>query len=149
MNRDTARVIKGDICYSKDKNNLAIVPDGYLVCEDGRSAGVFDRLPQNYQEIPLEDYSGKLVVPGLTDLHIHAPQYAFRGFKAGFTTEWIEKVLELYGDTIVRSLGIAVAALILCVVIGVPAAWILVRALRAEARRREERRAKPSPEEKR
>lgn len=52
---------------------------------------------------------------------------AFRGFKAGFTTEWIEKVLELYGDTIVRSLGIAVAALILCVVIGVPAAWILVR----------------------
>lgn len=52
---------------------------------------------------------------------------AFRGFKAGFTTEWIEKVLELYGDTIVRSLGIAVAALVLCVVIGVPAAWILVR----------------------
>ena len=81
MNRDTARVIKGDICYSKDKNNLAIVPDGYLVCEDGRSAGVFDRLPQSYQGIPLEDYSGKLVVPGLTDLHIHAPQYAFRGFK--------------------------------------------------------------------
>ena len=73
MNRDTARVIKGDICYSKDKNNLAIVPDGYLVCEDGRSAGVFDRLPQSYQGIPLEDYSGKLVVPGLTDLHIHAP----------------------------------------------------------------------------
>ena len=31
----------------------------------------------------------------------------------------------------------------------VPIAWILVRALRAEARRREERRAKPSPEEKR
>lgn len=30
---------------------------------------------------------------------------AFRGFKAGFTTEWIEKVLELYGDTIVRSSG--------------------------------------------
>lgn len=31
----------------------------------------------------------------------------------------------------------------------VPAAWLLYRALRAEARRREERRAKPSPEEKR
>ena len=90
MNRDTARVIKGDICYSKDKNNLAIVPDGYLVCEDGRSAGVFDRLPQSYQGIPLEDYSGKLVVPGLTDLHIHAPQYAFRGFKMDLELlEWL------------------------------------------------------------
>ena len=31
----------------------------------------------------------------------------------------------------------------------VPIVWVLVRALRAEARRREERRAKPSPEEKR
>ena len=77
------------------------------------------------------------VLTGLTLLFLMIPvvqmcftafmKNAFRGFKAGFTTEWIEKVLELYGDTIVRSLGIAVAALILCVVIGVPAAWILVR----------------------
>lgn len=77
------------------------------------------------------------VLTGLTLLFLMIPvvqmcftafmKNAFRGFKAGFTTEWIEKVLELYGDTIVRSLGIAVAALALCVVIGVPAAWILVR----------------------
>lgn len=77
------------------------------------------------------------VLTGLTLLFLMIPvvqmcftafmKNAFRGFKAGFTTEWIEKVLELYGDTIVRSLGIAVASLVLCVVIGVPAAWILVR----------------------
>lgn len=77
------------------------------------------------------------VLTGLTLLFLMIPvvqmcftafmKNAFRGFRAGFTTEWIEKVLELYGDTIVRSLGIAVAALVLCVVIGVPAAWILVR----------------------
>lgn len=77
------------------------------------------------------------VLTGLTLLFLMIPvvqmcftafmKNAFRGFKAGFTTEWIEKVLELYGDTIVRSLGVAVAALVLCVVIGVPAAWILVR----------------------
>ena len=77
------------------------------------------------------------VLTGLTLLFLMIPvvqmcftafmKNAFRGFKACFTTEWIEKVLELYGDTIVRSLGIAVAALVLCVVIGVPAAWILVR----------------------
>lgn len=77
------------------------------------------------------------VLTGLTLLFLMIPvvqmcftafmKNAFRGFKAGFTTEWIEKVLELYGDTIVRSLGIAVAALVLCVVIGVPVAWILVR----------------------
>ena len=68
-----------------------------------------------------------LLLPVLQMICTAFMKNAFRGFKAGFTTEWIEKVLELYGDTIVRSLGIAVAALILCVVIGVPAAWILVR----------------------
>ena len=52
---------------------------------------------------------------------------AFRGFKAGFTTQWIERVLNSYGDTILRSLGLAVGALVICVIIGVPAAWVLVR----------------------
>ena len=76
------------------------------------------------------------VLTGLTLLFLMIPvvqmcftafmKNAFRGFKAGFTTEWIEKVLELYGDTIVRSLGIAVAALVLCVVIGVPVEEALI-----------------------
>ncbi len=52
---------------------------------------------------------------------------SFRGIKSGFTTSWLVKVLELYGDTIVRSLGLALMALVVCVIIGVPAAWILVR----------------------
>ena len=75
------RVLKGDICYSADKNKLAAVRDGYLVCEDGLCAGVFPSLPERYGGLELEDYSGSLIVPGLVDLHIHAPQYAFRGFQ--------------------------------------------------------------------
>ena len=77
------------------------------------------------------------VLTGLTLLFLMIPvvqmcftafmKNAFRGFKAGFTTDWIEKVLTLYGDTIIRSLGIAVGALVICVLIGVPAAWVLVR----------------------
>ncbi len=57
---------------------------------------------------------------------------AFRGIKSGFTCDWIFKVLELYGDTVFRSLGLAFMTLVVCIVIGVPAAWILVR----EQRRR-------------
>lgn len=52
---------------------------------------------------------------------------AFRGIKSGLTTQWLVKVLELYGDTIVRSLGLALMTLIVCVIVGVPAAWVLVR----------------------
>lgn len=72
-------VLKGDICYSKDPKTLETVKDGYLVSVEGVSAGVYRTLPETYRNLPLKDYSGRLVIPGLTDLHVHAPQYAFRG----------------------------------------------------------------------
>ncbi|MBO2517432.1 MAG: guanine deaminase [Clostridiales bacterium] len=72
-------IIKGDICWSKSKTELNTVRDGYLICEDGVCAGVFRYLPEKYAMLPMLDYSDKLVLPGMVDLHIHAPQYAFRG----------------------------------------------------------------------
>ena len=71
MNQENTRILKGDICYSIDKNTLITVEDGYLVCENGTSSGVFPRLPEMYAGLPVEDYSGKLITPGLTDLHFH------------------------------------------------------------------------------
>ncbi len=41
--------------------------------------GVFDALPPQYANLPQQDYGDKLIVPGMADLHLHAPQYAFRG----------------------------------------------------------------------
>lgn len=72
-------VIKGDIAYSETKDKIRTVKDGYIVCEDGKSAGVFEKLPEKYSSLELLDFGGKLVIPGMVDLHIHAPQYAFRG----------------------------------------------------------------------
>lgn len=72
-------VIRADICYSAAPQSLELYPDGWLVCLEGQSAGVFRALPERYADLPVLDYSGSLVVPGLTDLHVHAPQYAFRG----------------------------------------------------------------------
>lgn len=72
-------VLKGNICYSHNADRLECMEQGYLVCEDGRSAGVYKELPQIYAGFPLMDYGDRMIVPGLTDLHIHAPQYPFRG----------------------------------------------------------------------
>lgn len=72
-------IIKGDICYSKNKDKLITGKDKYLVCEDGYSRGVYDKIPEAYKDFKLYDYSGKLILPGLIDLHVHAPQYTFRG----------------------------------------------------------------------
>lgn len=72
-------IIHGDICYSSDKNTLITREDSYLVCEDGLCAGIYDAIPERYADLPLRDYSGMLVMPGMVDLHVHAPQYAYRG----------------------------------------------------------------------
>lgn len=72
-------VLKGHICYSSDLHTLHVVENGYLVCEAGVCAGVFEDLPQQYREFALEDYGDRIIIPGLVDLHLHAPQYAFRG----------------------------------------------------------------------
>ena len=72
-------IIHGDICYSTDKNTLVTREGGYLVCENGICKGVFDTIPEEYSHLEVHDYSGMLVMPGMVDLHIHAPQYAYRG----------------------------------------------------------------------
>ena len=72
-------VWKGHIIDSRDRHSLRVRENGYLVCEEGRCAGVFDVLPERYRNLPLEDFGDRLIIPGMTDLHIHAPQFAFRG----------------------------------------------------------------------
>ena len=72
-------VLKGHICYSQDKSTLKVFENSFLVCVEGKSKGVFKTLPEEYKNLPLKDYEDKLIIPGMVDLHIHAPQYAFRG----------------------------------------------------------------------
>ena len=76
---DKTFVLKGHICYSQDKSTLKVFEDSFLVCVDGKSKGVFKTLPEEYKNLPLKDYEDKLIIPGMVDLHVHAPQYAFRG----------------------------------------------------------------------
>lgn len=72
-------VWKGHIIDSLDRHSLRVRENGYLVCQEGCCAGVFDVLPEQYRNLPLEDFGDRLIIPGMTDLHIHAPQFAFRG----------------------------------------------------------------------
>ena len=72
MNEQTF-VLKGTICYSNSLTELSITENGYLVCEDGRCAGVFDELPEKFAGISCTDFGDELIIPGLTDLHLHAP----------------------------------------------------------------------------
>lgn len=81
-------ILKGNICYSKNKDRLSVTDHGYLVCFQGICQGVYPVLPEKYQGLPVIDHQNMLIIPGMTDLHIHAPQYPFRGL--GMDLELLE-----------------------------------------------------------
>ena len=72
-------VIKGNFCQTKNPRELDISEGSFAVCVNGLSGGVFKELPEEYKNLPRYDYGDSLIFPGMVDLHVHAPQYAFRG----------------------------------------------------------------------
>ena len=70
---------RGNIIYSKNKDELCVFENSYVICADGQCLGVFEVLPKEYEGIPCTDYVNSLIFPGMVDLHVHAPQYSFRG----------------------------------------------------------------------
>lgn len=86
--KKTTFALRGSIVYSIDKDHLISKPNSYLICDGGRSAGVFDSLPERFKDIPVRDYGNQLIIPGLVDLHLHAPQFGYRAL--GMDLELLE-----------------------------------------------------------
>lgn len=85
-------IIKGNILYMENRNDLRVADNSYLIICNGQIEDVTSILPQKYQTEEVTDYGDKLIIPGMTDLHVHAPQYAFRGL--GMDKEllqWLEQ----------------------------------------------------------
>jgi len=82
--------LKGQICYSSDLGEIKVMEQGYLLCKDGVSAGVCQELPESWREVEVRDYGNRIMIPGFTDLHMHAPQYSFRGMEMNLELlEWL------------------------------------------------------------
>lgn len=71
-------LIHGDIITSSEDKTLKSYKDGWILAEDGIIKEVAPVKP-DIKADEILDYSGKLITPGLSDLHIHAPQYQFAG----------------------------------------------------------------------
>lgn len=81
---------KGTVGYSLSQHEIFFKEGVYVVCDNGKSEGVFSELPERYQNIPVTDYGDALILPGMTDLHLHAPQYAFRGIRMDLeVVDWL------------------------------------------------------------
>lgn len=70
-------IVKGDFIYSINPYKMKVKENAYMYVKDGKVQFLSDELL--YKDVKLYDYTGKLIIPGMVDLHIHAPQYTFRG----------------------------------------------------------------------
>lgn len=85
-------VLRGDVIYSKGPNEIYAGDRVYLVCCDGKSMGVYEELPEEYADLPLIDHGDDLIVPGFVDLHVHAPQFLYRGLGMDYELlEWLDR----------------------------------------------------------
>lgn len=75
----TGYVIKGNLISSRSREELRIMKDSYMQVENGVIMGVYETLPEELSHLHCTDFGDAAIIPGLTDLHLHAPQYSFRG----------------------------------------------------------------------
>ncbi len=86
------KCLKGNVIFAEEKNKLKVMPHSYLVINNERSAGVYESLPEEYKNAPVEDLGDKLIIPGFMDVHLHAPQWLNKG--VGYSEEllpWLQK----------------------------------------------------------
>ncbi|MGL6107322.1 guanine deaminase [Romboutsia sp.] len=69
------KVVKGNIIFTPNKDEFKIIENGCIVIKDSNIVAVCDTIPENYSSYELFDYGDKLIIPGMNDLHCHAPQF--------------------------------------------------------------------------
>jgi guanine deaminase len=79
------RALLGSFVHSVSFGELELIQNGLMIYS---IQGVIeqlldlDRTPVDtatLAQIDVTDYTGKLIVPGFVDAHVHAPQYVFSG----------------------------------------------------------------------
>ena len=72
--------LHGNILTVPELGKLEAVKDGYIVLDaEGVIEGVFETLPERYQNAQLADYGDALIMQSFCDMHLHAPQYPMLG----------------------------------------------------------------------
>ena len=79
----------GDIVYPLEDKSFKESRDSFLVVEDGKVAEIRKARPEG---VRIYDYEGFLIIPGLVDLHLHAPQYQYAGlYMDEELLKWLER----------------------------------------------------------
>lgn len=72
-------ILKGNLIHTPTPEHFECLEHGYLLAENNEIKGIYQELPECYQNIPVRDYGDALIIPGMCDMHVHAPQFVYRG----------------------------------------------------------------------
>lgn len=76
---DSTKIFKGNIIFTPTPNKFLLIENGYIVVVNGKVKNVCKVLPEEYKDLQIIDYGDKLIIPGMNDLHAHAPQFRHLG----------------------------------------------------------------------
>lgn len=81
-----------DPFYSPEGECVRYYPDGLLVLGNGKvkDLGPYEDLQAKYENLPVTDHSGMLIVPGFIDLHLHFPQTEMIAAYGEQLLEWLD-----------------------------------------------------------
>ncbi|MDB9517103.1 guanine deaminase [Roseofilum reptotaenium CS-1145] len=79
--------------HYRESESVRYFPDGLLILEQGqiKAVGDYPTLRSQYPHLHITDYSGKLILPGFIDLHLHCPQTEMIASYGEQLLEWLEK----------------------------------------------------------
>lgn len=69
------QIYKGNILFTKIKDKFEIIENGFIIVKNGKILDLYKNLPSEYQNFEVIDFSDNLIIPGMNDLHCHAPQF--------------------------------------------------------------------------
>lgn len=75
----STKILKGNIIFTPTPDNFTAIENGFIVVINGKVDNVYNVLPEKYKDIQIIDYTNKLIIPGMNDLHCHASQFKHLG----------------------------------------------------------------------
>ncbi|MBS6508783.1 MAG: amidohydrolase family protein [Paraclostridium bifermentans] len=69
------QIYNGNILFTKIKDKFEIIENGFIIVKNGKILDLYKNLPSEYQNFEVIDFSNNLIIPGMNDLHCHAPQF--------------------------------------------------------------------------